>query len=70
MRRTLALVSAAVTSMVAIAFLIPLAVVVADIARDQAFSTAALQAAAIGPTLSATAGPRVMSRRKHLDAAT
>jgi signal transduction histidine kinase len=62
MRRTLALVSAAVTSMVAIAFLIPLAVVVADIARDQAFSTAALQAAAIGPTLSATAGPRELAK--------
>jgi hypothetical protein len=62
MRRTLALVSAAVTSMVAIAFLIPLAVVVADIARDQAFSTAALQAAAIEPTLGAAAGPQELSK--------
>jgi signal transduction histidine kinase len=62
MRRTLALVSAAVTSMVAIAFLIPLAVVVADIARDQAFSTATLQAAAIEPTLATTRQPQVLAR--------
>jgi signal transduction histidine kinase len=61
-RRTLALVSAAVTSMVAIAFLIPLAVVVADIARDQAFSTATLQAAAIEPTLATSMQPAAVSR--------
>jgi signal transduction histidine kinase len=60
MRRTLALVSAAVTAMVAIAFLIPLAVVVADIARDQAFGTAALQAAAIEPTLAASPQPEAV----------
>ena len=46
MRRTLALVSAAVTSMVAIAFLIPLAVIVRDVARDRAFTSAQLSAAA------------------------
>jgi signal transduction histidine kinase len=57
-RRTLAFVSAAVTSMVAIAFLIPLAVVVAAIARDQAFGTAALQAAALEPTLSGSTRPQ------------
>jgi signal transduction histidine kinase len=62
MRRTLALVSAAVTSMVAIAFLIPLAVVVADIARDQAFSTATLQAAAIEPTLATTLQRQAVER--------
>ena len=48
MRRTLALVCAAVTSMVAIAFLIPLALVVRQFARDRAFGDAELQAAAIG----------------------
>lgn len=57
MRRTLALLSAAVTSMVAIAFLIPLAIVVSDIARDQAFSTATLQAAAIEPVLTLSVAP-------------
>jgi signal transduction histidine kinase len=62
MRRTLALVSAAVTSMVAIAFLIPLAVVVADIARDQAFSTATLQAAAIEPALATSPQPSALQR--------
>ncbi|MGH3170386.1 MAG: response regulator [Trebonia sp.] len=41
-RTTLALVSAAVTSMVAIAFLIPLAVIVRDVARDRAFTSAQL----------------------------
>jgi signal transduction histidine kinase len=58
MRRTLALVIAAVTSMVAIAFLFPLAIVVADIARDQAFSAATLQAAAIEPTLATSPQPQ------------
>jgi hypothetical protein len=43
-RRTLALVSAAVAAMITIAFVIPLAVVVADVARDQAFATASLGA--------------------------
>ena len=43
-RKTLALVSAAVTSMVAIAFLIPLAAMVRDVARDRAFSSARLAA--------------------------
>jgi signal transduction histidine kinase len=61
-RRTLALVSAAVTSMVAIAFRRPLAVVVSDIARDQAFSAATLQAAAIEPTLATSLQPQVVQR--------
>jgi signal transduction histidine kinase len=64
-RRTLALVSAAVTSMVAIAFLIPLAIVVADIAASQAFSTAALQAAAIEPTL--TTSTQAATVRRAID---
>jgi signal transduction histidine kinase len=53
-RKTLALVSAAVTSMVAIAFLIPLAVIVRDVARDRALTSAQLAAAAIEPVLAVT----------------
>ena len=62
MRRTLALVCAAVTSMVAIAFLIPLALVVRQFARDRAFGDAELQAAAIEPVLAVTTGQAGLSR--------
>ena len=62
MRRTLALVSAAVTSMVAIAFLIPLAVIVRDVARDRAFTSAQLSAAAIEPVLAVTTSPATLAR--------
>ncbi|HTU75726.1 MAG TPA: HAMP domain-containing sensor histidine kinase [Trebonia sp.] len=61
-RTTLALVSAAVTSMVAIAFLIPLAVVVRDVARDQAFTSAQLAGAAIEPVLAVTASSATLQR--------
>src|SRR6202451_1650373 len=63
MRRTLALVSAAVTSMVAIAFLIPLAVIVRDVARDRAFTSAQLAGASIEPGLA------VSTRRATLERA-
>jgi signal transduction histidine kinase len=62
MRRTLALVSAAVTSMVAIAFLIPLAVIVRDVARDRAFTSAQLAGAAIEPVLAVTASRATLER--------
>ena len=62
MRRTLALVSAAVTSMVAIAFLIPLAVIVRDVARDRAFTSAQLSAAAIEPVLAVTTSRAALAR--------
>jgi signal transduction histidine kinase len=62
MRRTLALVSAAVTSMVAIAFLIPLAVIVRDVARDRAFTSAQLAAAGIEPVLAVTADRAALAR--------
>lgn len=52
MRRTLALVALAVTSMVALAFLIPLGLVIKEMARDQAFSGAERQAVALAPVLS------------------
>jgi signal transduction histidine kinase len=61
-RTTLALVSAAVTSMVAIAFLIPLAVIVRDVARDRAFTTAQLAGAAIEPVLSITTDRATLER--------
>ena len=61
-RTTLALVSAAVTSMVAIAFLIPLAVIVRDVARDRAFTSAQLTGAAIEPVLSITTDRAALDR--------
>ena len=61
-RRTLALVSAAVTSMVAIAFLIPLAVIVRDVARDRAFTSAQLAGAAIEPVLAVTTSRTTLAR--------
>jgi signal transduction histidine kinase len=61
-RTTLALVTAAVTSMVAIAFLIPLAVIVRDVARDRAFSTAQLAGAAIEPVLAVTTDRATLDR--------
>lgn len=61
-RTTLALVSAAVTSMVAIAFLIPLAVIVRDVARDRAFTSAQLAGAAIDPVLSITTDRGALER--------
>ncbi|GAA3856760.1 HAMP domain-containing sensor histidine kinase [Saccharothrix violaceirubra] len=51
MRKSLALVSLAVTSMVALAFLIPLATVVAALAEDRALGEADKQAAALVPVL-------------------
>ena len=62
MRRTLALVSAAVTSMVAIAFLIPLAAMVRDVARDRAFSSARLAGASIEPVLAVTTDRATVER--------
>ena len=61
-RVTLALVSAAVTSMVAIAFLIPLAVIVRDVARDRAFTSAQLAGAAIEPVLAVSTDRAALGR--------
>ena len=61
-RTTLALVAAAVTSMVAIAFLIPLAVIVKDLARDRAFSSAQLAGAAVDPVLAVTTDRATLAR--------
>jgi signal transduction histidine kinase len=51
MRRSLALVSAAVTSMVALAFLVPLGLMVREIARDRALAEAERQAGSLAPAL-------------------
>jgi signal transduction histidine kinase len=61
-RTTLALVSAAVTSMVAIAFLIPLAIIVKDVARDRAFTSAQLAGAAIEPVLAVSTDRAILDR--------
>lgn len=54
MRRTLAGVALAVTSMVALSFLIPLALLVRSEARNQAITAAEQQAAALAPVLALT----------------
>ncbi|WP_128378701.1 sensor histidine kinase [Streptomyces cavernae] len=54
MRWALVRVCLAVTTMVVVAFAIPLGLVVRETARDRAFSNAERQAAAISPTLSIT----------------
>ncbi|GII56434.1 two-component sensor histidine kinase [Planotetraspora thailandica] len=54
MRRSLALVALAVTAMVALAFLIPLAVAVKEIAEDRAIADAERQATAMVPALVVT----------------
>lgn len=62
MRRSLALVSAAVTSMVALAFLIPLALMVKEIARDRALADAERQAGSIAPALAITTERAALQR--------
>ncbi|MFI9005629.1 ATP-binding protein [Actinosynnema sp. NPDC053489] len=57
MRRSLALVSLAVTSMVALAFLIPLALVVRQLAEDRALADAERLAGALTPVLVITSDP-------------
>ncbi|MFD4610873.1 HAMP domain-containing sensor histidine kinase [Streptomyces sp. NPDC088337] len=54
MRWALVKVCLAVTTMVVIAFAVPLALVIQEMARDRAFSNAERQAAAVAPALSIT----------------
>jgi signal transduction histidine kinase len=61
-RRTIALLSAAVTSMVAVAFLIPLAIIVRDVARDRALTTAQLAGASVEPVLAVSTDRAVLQR--------
>ncbi|MCP2260423.1 Signal transduction histidine kinase [Streptoalloteichus tenebrarius] len=51
MRRSLATLALAVTSMVALAFLLPLGLVVGELARDRALTEAERQASALAPVL-------------------
>ncbi|MEV5682211.1 HAMP domain-containing sensor histidine kinase [Streptomyces sp. NPDC052164] len=62
MRWALAKVCLAVTAMVAIAFAVPLGLVVKEMASDRAFSEAERQAATIGPTLSITTDRKELTR--------
>ncbi|QUH04984.1 HAMP domain-containing protein [Saccharopolyspora erythraea] len=62
MRRALALVALAVTSMVALAFLVPLGLMIREIARDQAVSEAERQATALAPVLATTTDPALVGR--------
>ena len=54
MRRSLAGIAIAVTSLVAVAFLVPLAIVVGQSARERALTDAFRNASAIGPVLALT----------------
>ncbi|WP_326642736.1 hypothetical protein OG884_05375 [Streptosporangium sp. NBC_01755] len=54
MRRTLALLTVAGTSMIALAFLIPLGLIVREIAHGRAMAEAERQASALVPVLAIT----------------
>lgn len=62
MRKSLALVSLAVTSMVALAFLIPLALVVRQLAEDRAEADAERLAGALTPVLVITTDPAAVGQ--------
>ncbi|MCF6524627.1 HAMP domain-containing sensor histidine kinase [Streptomyces sp. JJ36] len=62
MRWALVKVCLAVTVMVAVAFAVPLGLVVQELARDRALSAAERHAAAIGPALAITTDRRELSR--------
>ncbi|MFJ3879531.1 sensor histidine kinase [Streptomyces sp. NPDC090077] len=62
MRWALVKVCLAVTAMVVLAFAVPLAMVVREMASDRAFSNAERQAATMGPTLTVTTDPAQLRR--------
>lgn len=62
MRRTLALLAVAGASMIALAFLVPLGVIVREIAHDRAVSEAERQASALVPVLAITIAPDRLTR--------
>lgn len=62
MRWALVKVSLAVTTMVVLAFAVPLALVVKEMARDRAFSNAEREAAAVAPALSITTDQAELER--------
>ncbi|MBB4916211.1 ATP-binding protein [Streptosporangium saharense] len=62
MRRTLALLAVAGASMIALAFLVPLGVIVKEIAHERAISEAERQASALVPVLAITTAPDRLTR--------
>ncbi|MER7132752.1 sensor histidine kinase [Streptosporangium saharense] len=62
MRRTLALLAVAGASMIALAFLVPLGLIVRGIAHDRAISEAERQASALVPVLAITTAPDRLTR--------
>ncbi|WP_329389351.1 HAMP domain-containing histidine kinase [Streptomyces sp. NBC_01351] len=70
MRRSLAGVALAVTSMVALSFLIPLAALVMSLVKEQSITAAEQRAAALAPVLTLTADPSALRESAaSLDAA-
>ncbi|MFD9303348.1 ATP-binding protein [Streptomyces sp. NPDC060048] len=70
MRRSLAGVALAVTSMVALSFLIPLAALVMSLVKDQSVTAAEQRAAALAPVLTLTTDPSALRESAaSLDAA-
>ncbi|MFF5445615.1 ATP-binding protein [Streptomyces sp. NPDC012888] len=70
MRRSLAGVALAVTSMVALSFLIPLAALVMSLVKDQGITAAEQRAAALAPVLTLTTDPSALRESAaSLDAA-
>ncbi|MGH8999821.1 MAG: two-component sensor histidine kinase, partial [Acidimicrobiia bacterium] len=61
MRRRLVLLAAANTLMVALAFLVPLALLVRTLARDRALNSAELEAQSLAPALSLTDDPSALA---------
>ena len=61
MRQRLALLAAATTSMVAIAFVVPLALLVQDVARDRAINAAESEARSLAPVLAAVHDEKSLS---------
>ncbi len=62
MRWALVKVALAVTTMVVLAFAVPLGLVIKEMARDRAFSNAEREAAAVAPALSITTDPEQLER--------
>jgi len=60
MRRQLAIMAAATTSMVALAFLIPLAILVQTVVRDRALNAAELEARSLAPLLATQHDPAIL----------
>jgi signal transduction histidine kinase len=61
-RRSLAGISFAVTGLVAVAFLVPLAIIAGNTVRDRVLAEAGRNAASIGPVLALTTDPRDVQR--------